>query len=110
MTVWVSKEASRAQEYRHQKIMAADNDFRVEKLKLLNLTVFLCIWQNFLCVIEVAGAMWIIILGGGSLCFSTLLWSWTFIRWENFITLHLGYSDKPGARYTLDCQPRVVFF
>ena len=80
MTIWVSKEASRAQEYRHQKIKAADNVFRVEKLKLINLTVFLCIWQNFLCIIEVVGAMWIISLGAGSLCISTVLWSGTFIR------------------------------
>ena len=27
MTIWVSKEASRAQEYSHEKIKAANNDF-----------------------------------------------------------------------------------
>ena len=80
MEIFVSKETSQAQEYRHEKIEAADNDFSIEKLKLLNLTVFLCIWQDFLCIIEVVGAMWIISLGSGSLCFSTVLWPGTFIR------------------------------
>ena len=70
---------SRTQEYKHENIKAADNYLRVKKLKLLNLTVFLCIWQNFLCIIEVVGAMWIISLGAGSLCFSTVLWSGIFL-------------------------------
>ena len=73
LTIWVSKEASGAHEYRHKKKTAADNDFRVRKFKLVNSTVFLCILQNFLCIIEVAGAMWIMSLGGGSLCFSAVL-------------------------------------
>ena len=80
MTIWVSKEVSQAQEYKHEKVKAADKDLRVEKLKLLNVTVFLCIWQNFLCIIEVVGAMWIISLGAGSLYFSSVIWSGTFIR------------------------------
>ena len=73
MTIWVLKQASGAHKYRHKKKTIADNDFKVRKFKLVNLTVFLCILQNFLCIIEVAGAMWIMSLGGGSLCFSAIL-------------------------------------
>ena len=64
MTIWVSKEASGAHEYRHKKKTAADDDFRVRKFKLENTTVFLCILQNFLCIIEVTGVMWIMGLEG----------------------------------------------
>ena len=47
----------------------ADNDFSDKNLNLLRLKFPLCIWQDFLCIMKVTGAMWIMSLWGGSLCF-----------------------------------------
>ena len=125
MTIWASKEAPGAQEYRHKRRMAAYNDFRVKKFKLLNSTVFLCILKNFLCISKVTGAMWIISLEGGSLCFSAVLWGWTSVQfllpysWEIlihpintpfYIYEHLGFSFwwKQGGFLLLGCRVFIL--
>ena len=54
------------------------------KVDITVLTIFLCIFKNFLCIIEMAGAMWIKGLLGRSLCFSIVLWPGTFLGWGKF--------------------------
>ena len=62
--LWVSKEVSGPQYCRNKVKKPADNDFSVEKLKLLSKIFSLYIWKDFLCKMEVMGAIWIMRLRG----------------------------------------------
>ena len=65
------------------KRSVGNNNFSAKKLKLLSLRISLCIWQDFICVMKVTGAMWIMSLWGASLCLSS-------IQWEKIYYLSLG--------------------